>query len=144
MSILSQCASFHKTLYVYSKTCVKQQLSNSQKIGFQDQFLLNAGQMYCRCSKGSILQNFRPSLSYHLSLRSLFCLFLSGRFTQVLLYLYFLAIAMVISYGSEEPAHLCSLTRAFISHIHRVLSQACPGKSVVTWMKGQSFQNPEF
>ena len=37
------------------------------------------------CSKGSILQYFRPSLSYHLSLRSLFCLVLSGRFTQVLL-----------------------------------------------------------
>ena len=32
--------------------------------------------------KGSILQYFRPSLSYHLSLRSLFCLFLSGRFTR--------------------------------------------------------------
>ena len=27
------------------------------------------------CSKGSILQSFRPSLSYHLLLRSLFCLF---------------------------------------------------------------------
>ena len=38
-------------------------------------------------SKGSILQYFLPSLSYHLSLRSLlFYLFLSGRFTQVLLY----------------------------------------------------------
>ena len=33
----------------------------------------------------SILQYFQPSLSYHLSLRSLFCLFLSGRFTQILL-----------------------------------------------------------
>ena len=33
----------------------------------------------------SILQCFRPSLSYHLPLRSLFCLFLSGPFTQVLL-----------------------------------------------------------
>ena len=31
--------------------------------------------MYVKCSKGSILQYFRPSLSYHLSLRSLFCLF---------------------------------------------------------------------
>ena len=41
------------------------------------------------CSKGSILQYFRPSLSYHLSLRPLFCLFLSGRFTQVLLYIYY-------------------------------------------------------
>ena len=32
------------------------------------------------------LQYFRPSLSYHLSLISLFYLFLSGRFRQVLLY----------------------------------------------------------
>ena len=40
------------------------------------------------CSKGSILQYIRPSLSNHLSLRSLFCLFLSGPFTQVLLYTY--------------------------------------------------------
>ena len=38
------------------------------------------------CSKWSILQYFRPSLSYQLLLRSLLCLFLSGRFTQVLLY----------------------------------------------------------
>ena len=40
------------------------------------------------CSKGSILQYFWPSLSYHLSLWSLLSLFLSGRFTEVLLYLY--------------------------------------------------------
>ena len=33
-------------------------------------------------SKGKFLQYFRPSLSYHLSLRSLFSI-LSGRFTQV-------------------------------------------------------------
>ena len=36
-------------------------------------------------SKGSIY--FRPSLSYHLPLRPLFCLFLSGRLRQVLLYI---------------------------------------------------------
>ena len=36
--------------------------------------------------KESILQYFRPSLSYHLSLRPLFCLFLSGSLRQVLLY----------------------------------------------------------
>ena len=47
------------------------QHSKRPKIGFQDQLLLNAGQ---------------PSLSYHLSLRFLFCPFLSGRFTQFLLY----------------------------------------------------------
>ena len=40
------------------------------------------------CFKGSILQYFQPSLSYRLSLRPLFCLFLSGRFTQVLLNLF--------------------------------------------------------
>ena len=39
------------------------------------------------CSKGSILQYLRPSLSYHLSLISWFCLFLSGRLRQVLLYI---------------------------------------------------------
>ena len=34
----------------------------------------------------SILQYFRPELSYHLSLGPLFWLFLSGRLKQVLLY----------------------------------------------------------
>ena len=33
------------------------------------------------------MQYFRPSFSYHLSLRSLFCLFLSGRLHRFLLYL---------------------------------------------------------
>ena len=74
----------------YSKTCVKPRLSKRLKNGIQDQLSLNAGQKYCRmlhaeCSKGSILQYFQPSLSYYSSLRSLFCLFSSGRFTQVLL-----------------------------------------------------------
>ena len=40
----------------------------------------------------SILQFFRPLLSYHLSLRSLLCLILSGRFTQVLLYSHIILI----------------------------------------------------
>ena len=35
---------------------------------------------------GSILQYFRPSLSYHLLLRSVFCLVLNDRFTQVKLF----------------------------------------------------------
>ena len=38
------------------------------------------------CSKWNILQYCRLSLSYQLLLRSLFCQFLSGCFTQVLLY----------------------------------------------------------
>ena len=75
---------------LYSKTCVKRTLSKRQKIGFQDQLLLNADQKYCRMRQGEhsailltfILQYFQPSLSYHLSLRPLFCLFLSGRFNM--------------------------------------------------------------
>ena len=39
------------------------------------------------CSKGSILQYFWPSLRCHLSLRPVFCLFMSGRLRHVLLYL---------------------------------------------------------
>ena len=59
----------------YSKTCVKRPLPKRPQIGFQYQLSLNAGQKHCICSKGSILQYFPPSLSKHLSLRPLFCLF---------------------------------------------------------------------
>ena len=71
-------------LYIHDKihkTCLKWPLLKRPKIGFQGQLLLNAGQKYC-----SILQYFRPSLSYHLSLRPMFCLFLSGFLRQALLY----------------------------------------------------------
>ena len=74
------------TLYtMYSKTYILSSHSKRPQIGFQDRSSLNAGQKYCRMLQESILQYFRPSLSYHLSLRPLFCLFLSGHFTQVLL-----------------------------------------------------------
>ena len=59
---------------------------SKKKIGFQYQLLLNAGQKYCRMLQESILQYFCPSLSYRLSLRPLFCLFLSGCLRQVVLY----------------------------------------------------------
>ena len=45
--------------------------------GFQDPLSLNVGQTYCRMLQKSILQ---------LSLRALFCLFLSGRLRHVRLY----------------------------------------------------------
>ena len=80
-----------------SKNRAKRPLSKRLKIGFQDQLSLNAGhsqkdrklvfktnyrlmqvKSIAECPNGSILQYFWPSLSYHLSLRSLFCLFLSG------------------------------------------------------------------
>ena len=66
---------------MYSKTCLKRPLKKKTKIGFQDRISLNAGQNCYRM----ILQYFRPSISYHLSLRSLFCLFLSGRLVSILL-----------------------------------------------------------
>ena len=65
------------------KTCLKRPLKKKSKIGYR----LMQAESIAECSKGSILQYFRPSLSYHLSLRSLFCLVLSGRLRQVLLHI---------------------------------------------------------
>ena len=39
-------------LLIYSKTCVERPLSKRQKIGFQDQLSINAGQKYCRMLPG--------------------------------------------------------------------------------------------
>ena len=39
------------------------------KIGFQYRLLFNAGQSIAKVSKGSILQYFRPLISYHFPLR---------------------------------------------------------------------------
>ena len=47
------------------------------KIVFQDQLSLNAGQTY-----GRMLHGKYSAISYHLSLRSSFCLFLSGLLRQ--------------------------------------------------------------
>ena len=68
----------------YSKTCLKQPLKKKTKFGFQDQLLLNAGQKYCRMLQrehSAILSTF-----IKLPLRPSFCLFLSGRLRQVLVY----------------------------------------------------------
>ena len=78
----SNCLQLQKTSHLLEGNTVKPVLSGHSKrrpkIGFQDQLSLNAGQKY-------FLKYFRPLLSYHLSLRLLFCLFLSGRLRQVLL-----------------------------------------------------------
>ena len=49
------------------------------KLVFKTDYCLMQVKSIAECSKGSSLQYFRPSLSYHLSLVSVFCLFLSGR-----------------------------------------------------------------
>ena len=61
------------------KTCLKRRLKKP-KIGFQDQLSLNASPR----EHSAILSTFIKS--YHLSLRPLFSLFLSGPFRQVLQY----------------------------------------------------------
>ena len=56
------------------------------KLVFKTNYRLMQVKSIADCSKGSILQYFWPSLSYHLPLRPLFCLFLSGHLRQVSLY----------------------------------------------------------
>ena len=71
---------------IYSKTCVKRPLSERPKIGFHDQLSLNAGQKYCRMLQGdhsTILSTFIKLPLQDLSLRPLFCLLMSGHYTQV-------------------------------------------------------------
>ena len=70
----------------FSKICLKRPLKKGPKVGFQERFSLNAGRNYCRMLSWSILQYSRPALSYHFSLKPLFCLFLSVCSRQVLLY----------------------------------------------------------
>ena len=57
----------------------------------------------------SILQYFRPSLSYDLSLRPLFCLFLSSRLRQVLLYLVSIKRSTSVLSGEFEPCSSLSM-----------------------------------
>ena len=78
---------FSKFYTIFGKMCTAKPVLSGHskrrpKIGFQDRLWLNAGQKLLQ--NESILQYFRPALSYHLSLRPLFCLFLSGRLRQVL------------------------------------------------------------
>ena len=51
-----------------------------QKLVLKTSYHLMQAKSIAECSNWSILQYFQPSVSYHLSLRSLFCLFLSGLF----------------------------------------------------------------
>ena len=64
--------------YEYNKTCVKWPLLKDKKMFFKTDYHLMQVKSIAECS-----QYFRPELSCQLSL-SIF--FLSGRFTQVLLY----------------------------------------------------------
>ena len=67
------------TTYMYSKTCVKQLLSKRPKVGFQDQLSLNAG-------PGELSAILVTFIRLPFAIEIFVFLFLSGRFTQVLLY----------------------------------------------------------
>ena len=73
----------HRTV----KSVLRGHSKRRPKIVFKTDYGLMQIKSIAECSKGSILQYFRPSLRYHLSLKPLFCLFLSGCLRHVLLYL---------------------------------------------------------
>ena len=56
---------------------------HSQQLFFNTHYRFMQVKSIAECSKRSILQYFRPSLSYHFPLSSLFCLFLNDRLRQV-------------------------------------------------------------
>ena len=93
LSLCNRCSKFANN---YHKTCLKQPLSNRPKLFFKTNYGLMQIKNIAECSKGSILQYFRPSLSYHLSLSSLFCLFLCGRLRQFLPYHTLLRLCFVV------------------------------------------------
>ena len=96
--------STHAPVSTYSKPCLKRPLQKDQKIiFFKTNYRLMQVKRIAECSKGSILQYFRPSLSYHLSLRSLFCLLLSGRLRQVLLYMNYFRFVKPILTSDFQP-----------------------------------------
>ena len=73
---------------MYSNTCVKQSLPKRQKIGFQDQLLLNAGQKYCRIIQGEHSAILLTFIKLPFVIKIFVLSIFRGHFTQVLLYLY--------------------------------------------------------
>ena len=68
-------------LHCTVKPVLNSHSQKDRKFVFKTNYRLVQVRSIAECSKGSILQYFRPSLSYHLSLRSLFSLFWSDPFT---------------------------------------------------------------
>ena len=88
------------------------------------------------CSKGSTLQYLRHSLSYHLSLRFLFCLFLCGHFTQSFstnrnqpVHKIFVLVAYAWCHFLNMPAQLSRGTRdlniCMCLHLHLIQYFVC-------------------
>ena len=107
------CSSKYFLLFqFYSKTWLQRPLKKNWKLVFKTNDRIMQVKCIAECSKGSILQNFWPSLSSHFSLRSLFSQFLSGRLRLVLLY-------TVSSHLFSEYFQFCTV---FTSHLFKIVS----------------------
>ena len=84
---------FQSQMYTV-KPVLSDQSKRRPKLVFKTDYRLIQAKSIAECSPWSILQHFRPSLSYHLSLRSLFCLFLSGCLRQVCLYKHYICFLL--------------------------------------------------
>ena len=105
----------------HSKTCLKRSIKKNTKLVFNTDYRLMQVKSIAECSKGSILQYFRPSFSYHFPFRTFLSIF-SGRLRQVLLYLKFGLsnhlhpyFVYASSEGSSESAQLRMLATAFVT-----------------------------
>ena len=74
--------------FITVKPVLSDHSKRRSKLVFKTNYCLMQVKSTSECSRGSILQYFWPSLRYSLSLRHLFCLFLSGSLRQVLLYIH--------------------------------------------------------
>ena len=111
-----------------------------QKIVFKTDYHLMQVKSIAEYFKGSILQYFRPSLSYHWPLRPLFCLFLSGRLRQVLLY---------GKCSKIFNTHLLPKDLVIRSRVHRILAGIANGEDLdqtassrAIWYWSALFQRP--
>ena len=83
-------------------------------------------------SKESILQYFRPSLRYHLSLGPLFCLFLSGHLRQVLLYFYKEIIFLLYNSDNLEWGDIFGAVHPFVYGLLRRCNDSVYPKKIET------------
>ena len=72
-------------------------VSKRQKIGFQDRLALNAGQKYCRMLQGEHPTIYSTFIKLPFAIKIFFCLFLSGCFTQVLLYTLIISLTKIFT-----------------------------------------------
>ena len=82
-TIKKQCRGMYNSEHNTVKPVLSGHSQKDQKQGFKTFYHLIQVRSIAECSKGSILQYFRPALSYYRALRPLFRLFLSGHLRQV-------------------------------------------------------------